>query len=35
MDVPGSDEMGFYLGAVLLGVGTAFFLLTNFRKQNA
>ena len=33
MDVTGSGEMGFYLGAVLLGIGTVFFALTNFRKR--
>ena len=35
MDATGSGEMGFYLGAVLLAVGTLFFLATNFRRQRA
>lgn len=32
MDATGSGEMGFYIGAAFLLVGTIFFLLTNFKK---
>lgn len=35
IDITGSGEMGFYLGAILLAVGTVLFLVTNFRKRVA
>lgn len=35
MDVTGSGELGFYLGAALLLVGLLFFLVTNVRRKTA